>query len=374
MSKVSSSGKSNGSSSKGKEKEAPAGLTREERARRKQAALFRDDEPSSGSFALAKAQQRASSASRPSPGASDSPRASPALSKASTSSRTGSPAAGASSSTTTKSKPASRPSSLSRSSGPSSSAAAAPAAASTGGASSARSRLANLARAAPQKLNTVKRDTRTIEEIERDMRAKKGSGGGGSSGGGLAATGSSAGGSKAGRAGAGADGAGSAAAPKPRNGAAASSTTSYKPSRQRSASVSSSSSSYDSDSADDRRRRAKKKRRTGGRNASDLNEVQRATIWEIMGRKKEDRERALARDYDSDEGSSDMEATGSAVLEEERRACVFSLCCALTRGPGLTCLIDSLRSARLAAKEDAEEQERLRQYAERKKARKAGLA
>lgn len=61
-----------------------------------------------------------------------------------------------------------------------------------------------------------------------------------------------------------------------------------------------------------------------------------------------DRRTYTERDYDSDE--SDMEATGAAVLAEERRA------------------------ARLASKEDAEEQERLRVAAERKKQMKAGKA
>ncbi|GAA5823158.1 hypothetical protein JCM3770_005564 [Rhodotorula araucariae] len=312
-SKAGSSGRSNGSASKGKAKEESGGLTREERARRKQAALFLDDEPSTGSFALARTQQVRSGSARPSPSAQDSPRASPALAKPS-SARTSAAGGGA---LILKPKAGTKPfSSLSRSSA-STSAAAPPSA------GSARDRLkASLAKTGPLKLNTVKRDTRTIEEIERDMRARKG--------GGVAAPDANGKGKESAR---------SAGAARPQNGAASSSGS--KPARRRPSSPSES----DSDSDDDDERYRKRRRAAGG-SSSGLNEKQRSAIWELMGR---NRERDVQRDYASDD-SSDMEATGTDVLAEERRA------------------------ARLAAKEDAEEQERLRLHAERKKARKAGLA
>lgn len=51
-----------------------------------------------------------------------------------------------------------------------------------------------------------------------------------------------------------------------------------------------------------------------------MNEMQRDAIWQLMGK---DRRRYTERDYDSDE--SDMEASGAAVLAEERRAYVQKL-------------------------------------------------
>ena len=164
--------------------------------------------------------------------------------------------------------------------------------------------MASVGKGAPQKLNTVKRDTRTIEEIERDMRAKKSAASSSSSG--LA-------GSKGKEvAGARSNGSGSAATggARPRNGASASS----KPAaRRRSASPSSDSASS---SEDDARRRERKRRRKASAEQSSLNHKQRETIWQIMGVKRKHYD-----DSDS-EGSSDMEATGRDVLEEERQACV----------------------------------------------------
>lgn len=83
------------------------------------------------------------------------------------------------------------------------------------------------------------------------------------------------------------------------------------------------------------------------------------------------RDKYVARDMDSDDDSSDMEATGAAVLAEERRACVLYSFHCFPPLLGLMNRIALAYSARLASKEDAEEQERLRVAAEKKARMKA---
>ncbi|GAA5938525.1 uncharacterized protein JCM15063_005346 [Sporobolomyces koalae] len=297
---------------KGKAKEAePVGLTREEKAARKRDALFRDDEPSSGAFALAKSMKAQHQPSSPKP-----------LSNAiASTSKLGSSAAVPKSPASALAKKRhldvpSNPKSTASSRSSSASSVTSNPSNSQGG--SARDRLkADFKPNSLQKLYTVKRDTRTIEEIERDLKAKK-------NGTNLAPA--------------------NPPAPKPSSKSKPSpggSKLATSINRRRSRSPSSDSDSETSDSSIDRRRRDKKRVR---KSKGDLNDMQRDAIWQILGKK---RSQYTQRDWDSDEDSSDMEASGAVVLAEERRA------------------------ARLASKEDAEEQERLRVAAEKKKQAKA---
>lgn len=301
----SSSSSSSKSKGKGKAKEEtePVGLTRQEKAARRRDALFRegDDEPSSGAFALAKSM-KASMGQQTSTSKSASPR--PSTSSSNTP-RPGSPASALSKKRHLDVPSNLKSSSLSRTSSNSSMASNASASAPAG---SARDRLkAGFKANDLQKLYTVKRDTRTIEEIERDIRAKK------------ALTSSS-----------------TPATSKPTkpsgtrpSGLSASS--SSKPSaqrrRSRSPSTSSDSSTETSDTSSSARRHQHRKKRSKKQGKGDLNEQQRSAIWQLMGK---NRDQYVARDMDSDDDSSDMEATGAAVLEEERRAYVHLLLLSLS--------------------------------------------
>lgn len=340
LSKANSTAKASSSSlngkGKGKEKE-PVVLSRAEKAQRKQNALFNDDEPSSGAFALAKAKKRsdASSSSRPSPPTI------PALKRtASTdsarSSRTGSPA-GSSSSKPGSSRAASNSTANAASNNKGSTSAVAY--------GSAKDRIAAQIAAlkSPQKLNVVKRDTRTIEEIERDMRARKAKQNGTSA---LSSTTSASGPAIGSR---------PLATGKParsstvttQNSLAKGAATDRNGRRPRSPAYSDDSDPEDyssSSSSADRpaRKRARRHEQRRG-NSSGLREDQRSAIWKLMGR---DWNRDMAREQEFDSDDSNMEATGEDVLREERQA------------------------ARLAAREDAAEQARERKRAEEKAKRK----
>ncbi|KAL8286843.1 hypothetical protein RQP46_003849 [Phenoliferia psychrophenolica] len=179
-------------------------------------------------------------------------------------------------------------------------------------------------------LNAEKRDRRTIEEIERDMRLKKGGSGRDDDDDRPSSS------SRA------LPSASSSRLPPPGKSAtgdrlAATSSSKAKRPQDRSDSDDSGSDSDDSDS--DRRRR--RKRKAGkDRNDSGLGDASREEIWRLFGR---DRRADVGRDRYSDESDDDMEVSGEALRREEAKA------------------------ARLAAKEDEEEQERLRQHAEKKK-------
>lgn len=291
-------------------------LSRAEKAQRKQNALFNDDEPSSGAFALAKAKKRSnagSSSSRPSPPML------PALKRtASTdsarSSRTGSPVGSSSS------KPGS-----SRAASNSTANAASHNKASTSAVAygSAKDRIAAQIAAlkSPQKLNVVKRDTRTIEEIERDMRARKAKQNGTS-----VPSSTSSGPAIGSRPLATGNPARSSTAAS-QNSLGKGSATDRNGRRPRSPAYSDDSaseedySSSSSSAAADRpaRKRARHRHERGGGNSSGLKEEQRSAIWKLMGR---DRNQDLAREQEFDSDDSDMEATGEDVLREERLAYV----------------------------------------------------
>ena len=289
-------------------------LSRAEKAQRKQNALFNDDEPSSGAFALAKAKRRSdagSSSSRPSPPTI------PALKRtASTdsarSSRTGSPA-GSSSSRAGPSKAASGAAASTTSHNKASTSAVAY--------GSAKDRIAAQIAAlkSPQKLNVVKRDTRTIEEIERDMRARKAKENGTSA---LSSTSSASGPAIGSRPLATGNPARSSTAAS-QNSLGKGSATAQNGRRPRSPAYSDDSDSEDdsSSSSSAARRPARKRARQHerGRNSSGLKEEQRSAIWKLMGR---DRNQDIAREQDFDSDDSDMEATGEDVLREEQLAYV----------------------------------------------------
>ncbi|GAA5976084.1 hypothetical protein JCM10908_005381 [Rhodotorula pacifica] len=328
--KASATSSSNGKG-KAKEKE-PVVLSRAERAQRKQAALFNDDEPSSGAFALAKARKRSDDYSSTTARAAPSI---PALKRtASTdsawSSRPGSPAV----SSTARAR-SSKGSASATAGSRSSSSSIGKAAATIQG--SAKDRIAaqlEQLMKAPQKLNVVKRDTRTIEEIERDMRARKAKENGtaveitrsiATSGPPIGsrplATGNRV-------------RTDTAIRTAPAKGVPAVDRKTGR--RPHSPSYSDSDSFSDSSSSE---RPARKR----SRNSSGLREDQRSAIWKLMGR---DRNRDIARERELGSDDSDMEATGEDVLREERQA------------------------ARLAAREDAAEQARERKRAEEKAKRK----
>ncbi|POY72431.1 hypothetical protein BMF94_4257 [Rhodotorula taiwanensis] len=337
LSKANSTAKSS-ASAKGKAKEKePAVLSRAEKAQRKQAALFNDDEPSSGAFALAQSSRKpASSSSRDSPAASAVPAALKRTGSADSahSSRNGSPA---SASNGSKASVAGSSKLASRSNGSGSKGAAAPAPSASG---SARSRLAAQVTSLqqPQKLNVVKRDTRTIEEIERDMKMRKANANGGGAPSSAKTTDSSARRPLAGPSAA-LNGSTRTKSDSGRSGRGESGSTSAR--RPRSPSPSSDSDDYSSD--DDRPRKRSKGK---GGNSSGLRGDQRNAIWKLMGR---NREQDLAREQAwSGSDDSDMEATGEDVLQEERLA------------------------ARAAAREEAAELARERKRVEEKAKRKLG--
>ena len=194
---------------------------------------------------------------------------------------------------------------------------------------SARDRiLAGFKTAAPVKLNTEKRDVRTIEEIERDMRLRKAgeakTAPGGSRGAGAqsASKGKApANGSELKRKGA------PVSEPSPkrpkimadeRGGKTSIQTQTKQKDRRASTSRSTDSQSEtDSDSetdseSDDSRDRSRRHRR----HRSGLDKLQKDTIWSIMGR---DRARDLARDALSDD-DDDMEVSAAQIQQEERLA------------------------------------------------------
>lgn len=311
---------------KGKAKEQAVVSRREDKARKRQDALFRDDEPSSGSFALAKLQQKTASKDEP-----------PSRPTASTASR---PTASSSASSVAKPKPvAGKPvAALSRS----------PSTSAVGG--SVRDRLKAGFSDAPQKLNVIKRDNRTIEEIERDMKLRKAKEAASKNGGSALSTSIS------------------AAPAKSSKSASRSPAPARPPSNPKSARRARPATPSDEDDDDSDMSSSstehRKRKRSRYEKERGLNNAQRDAIWSLMGRNRSAdvaRERAFGSDDDSD-----MEATGADVLLEERRAYVI----AVFRLPSSRSRIFRERSARLAAKEDAEEQERLRRHAEEKKKRK----
>ena len=180
------------------------------------------------------------------------------------------------------------------------------------------------------RLNAEKRDTRTIEEIEADMRRKRlgdspAAGSAPARPNGPSRTNSSNGKSVAGTSTAsavrpGSSTALSAAAPKrkpdldersapkrPKLEQRHSSSSALPKARRRQPSSTEESDSGSDDSRDGRR----------GRRGGDygLQESMRSEIWQLMGR---DRNKDVMRDLDSDD--EDMEATGADVLREEQRA------------------------------------------------------
>lgn len=284
-------------------------LSRAERAQRKQAALFNDDgEPSSGAFALASSKRSTSAgSSRGSPAASapSSTLRRAGSNESNQNGRMSSPASGASVRPST-SKSSARPNGSSKTKSTASSAAAAAAAS-----GSARNRLTAQINSfqAPQRLNVVKRDTRTIEEIERDMKLRRAKANGTHSGG--------AGGKEG----------------APSNKAALTTTSRVKaepeaerdgrpakdrvPQRRPRSPSESPEDSDDYTSSEDERPRKRSRPRA---HSSGLREDQRSAIWKLMGR---DRNRDLERERALGSDDSDMEATGEDVLREERQACVF---------------------------------------------------
>lgn len=162
---------------------------------------------------------------------------------------------------------------------------------------------------APQRLNVVKRDTRTIEEIERDMKLRRAKANGSLS---------SSGGGKEGAS-------SSKAAPTmtsrvkaepeaDRGGRAAKD---RMPQRRPRSPSESPEDSDDYTSSEEERPRKRSRPRA---HSSGLREDQRSAIWKLMGR---DRNRDLERERALGSDDSDMEATGEDVLREERQACVF---------------------------------------------------
>lgn len=311
---------------KGKAKEKTVVSHREDKARKRHDALFRDDEPSSGGFALAKLQQKLT--------ARDD---SPSRPTASTSRPT------TSSSATAKPKSVTAKSSaaLSRTSSTSSTGSAPGAA---GG--SVRDRLKAGFSDAPQKLNVVKRDNRTVEEIERDMKLRKEKEAAARHGGSAPSTSAAA--------------ATTTIKSASRSPAPARPASKTKPAR-RARSVTPSDEDDESDMSTSSTEQRKRKRSRYEKERG-LNSAQRDAIWSLMGR---NRHADVARERAFDSDDSDMEATGADVLLEERRACAHLPHLAFDLA-----LTPCIYSARLAAKEDAEEQERLRRYAEEKKKRK----
>ncbi|KAI5477099.1 chromatin SPT2 family protein, partial [Pseudohyphozyma bogoriensis] len=328
-----SSRSSSSSSAKAKAAREAGPLTREEKAAKKRNALFKDsrdwDEPeSSGGMALARAMKEAGRPSSSYSSATRAPAPKPLPKPPS-----------ANSATIKSSKHLNGSAKLS-----------APRPASPANGASARDRLkAGFDPTQFVKLNTAKRDLRTIEEIERDMKLKKSgvdpSSVSRTSGSTVASTSTS-------------------KSLLPKNGTSHSSsstmqkrkpgdgrdqtqnskrprmddrTTSSSRSRRDRSSSRSEESEYESSSEDDWDRRRGRKEKSG------LGDSMRSEIWKIMGR---DRQRDMAMTTYSDD-ESDMEATGADLWREEQRA------------------------ERLAKKEDEEEQERLRIRAEEKRKRKA---
>ncbi|KAM0754470.1 hypothetical protein T439DRAFT_114720 [Meredithblackwellia eburnea MCA 4105] len=193
-------------------------------------------------------------------------------------------------------------------------------------------------------LNTEKRDRRTIEEIEHDMRMKKGKFGTPPAEATPPPTARKPTASSAPAASSRPVPASASTLPKRKSGEEArdrdpkrsrlskeqSSSLSSKPRRKRSSSVSSDSDSEDSYSSDfssdseaRRRRRKKEKSRRGrghGEEYDDLAPNMREEIWRLMGR---DRRADMRRAAYSDSEDDDMEATGEDLRREERIAYVF---------------------------------------------------
>lgn len=322
---ASKAGKTSSLSTKSTPKEKNTYVSREDKAARQRKAMFKDDDDdTSGSMALARAQkangggfsgsERGSASPRPSGSPRPSSNGGPSRSSSGSSSKPKS-SLGRSSSTA---KPANN--------------------GKASAANSAKDRLkAGFDPTSFIRLNTDKRDTRTIEEIEADMRRKRAGGaspkpdtkpssskektraselnrpsGSGSSG---RPSGSNS----------------ASTAPKRKPGEDESrardsskrpkmdqrpSSASNPKHRRRDSTSSEDSEGYDSDESSDRGRRGG---RGGGRGGYGLEPSTRDEIWQLMGR---NRNRDVMRDEESDD---DMEASGADVLREEQRASVFSL-------------------------------------------------
>ncbi|KAG8918985.1 hypothetical protein FRC01_001541 [Tulasnella sp. 417] len=138
------------------------------------------------------------------------------------------------------------------------------------------------------------------------------------------------------------------------------STTVRKRSRERSSSLDSF--IEDDQDSEEERRYAKRKPGAGGRHSldEDLNGDTRELIWQLMGRKRSE---YMSRDVDSDD---EMEVTGYELEREELRRCEFSASAVLVP-QSLTCY----DSARIAKREDAMEEAEEKRREEEKKRRKA---
>ncbi|KDE05558.1 hypothetical protein MVLG_04054 [Microbotryum lychnidis-dioicae p1A1 Lamole] len=176
------------------------------------------------------------------------------------------------------------------------------------------------------KLNTEKRDTRTIEEIERDMRVRKlakGVGVGGVKGKsadefGILEVKATTGGTKRKTEG-GHPTTSSTSNPAKKSKASTSTSTSHKSKSSRRRSKTPSESETDSDSSQDARHRRRPSKLSSSKpKKSGLDDSVRSEIWRLMGR---DRSKDLARPFDlSDSEEEGMEVDGEELEREERRA------------------------------------------------------
>lgn len=304
------SDKNSNSSTKGNSKSVPKEkdtyLSREDKAARQRKAMFKDDDDdTSGSMALARAQKangsgfsgRDRGSSSPRPSGSPRPSSHGGPSKPNGASSHPKSSLGRSSSSATKSTSKGKASTV----------------------NSAKDRLkAGFDPSTLIRLNTDKRDTRTIEEIEADMRRKRA--------GGLDSkplTGKEKGRAESSRpSGSGLSYTATASKRKPDQDESRSRDSSKRPKvdqrpssshsthRRRDSTSTSESEDYDSDESSDRGRRGGR----GGRGGYGLDGSTRDEIWKLMGR---NREQDVMRDQDSDD---DMEASGADVLREEQRA------------------------------------------------------
>lgn len=276
-------------------------LTREEKLAKQRAALFKDDydDGGTGGMALARAQLKSEGASRPSS----------ATGRSSATRDVASPRAESPRTTATIAKARHLPANARRPGSSSTSKSTA--------ASSARDRLtASFNPHSFVALNQNKRDMRTIEEVERDIRLQKGIP------------------DKpliANRAGQ-ASSAVSSAKRKPTlddprardlakrsrlddRGTTSSTTKQHR--RRASSASGSADSDSESESGDDRRSRGRK-----GKEGYGLNDSMKSEIWKLLGR---DRQADMRREALSDDSDDDMEANGDDLRREEEYACVALL-------------------------------------------------